>query len=290
MSAGPETVALNLRRHAAAFRAAGLETPELDVRLLLGMAMARPGLSLTLHGEELLGSGDAAAMDRLARRRLDGEPVARILGHREFWGMDFALGPDTLVPRPDSESVVEAALAALGARSSLPLTIIDLGTGSGCLLVAMLHECRAATGIGVDVSPGALSQARANAGAAGVGGRALWLASGWGQAFNLAADLVVSNPPYVPSGDIAGLAVEVWRHDPPRALDGGGDGLDAYRELAQALPGMLKPEGVAVLEIGAGQKAPVVELMRLAGLMHSASCSDLGGHERALVFRPAPPV
>jgi release factor glutamine methyltransferase len=246
--------------------------------------MGEPRLSLTLHGEHVVQPGAAMQMERLAQRRRDGEPVARILGQQEFWGLDFSLSPGTLVPRPDSETIVEAALGWLGARGGEAITMLDLGTGSGCLLVALLHECRAATGYGVDISLDALVTARHNAQRAGVGSRAHWLASRWNAALDVRADLVVSNPPYIMAGEIGSLSREVRLHDPMAALDGGGDGLDAYRALAVALPSLLKPGGSAVLETGAGQSASVTSLMARAGLILSASRNDLGGHVRALVF------
>lgn len=281
---GGESVDRLLRDFAALFRQSGIETPDLDARLLLGQAMDEPRLSATLHGIMPASQAAIVAMNGFARRRLSGEPVSRILGRREFWGLDFALSPETLVPRPDSESLVEAALAILGRNAQTPLTILDMGTGSGCLLIALLHECAQATGVGIDLSHSALGMARQNASAAGVGPRAMWLNGRWGEALSTRVDLILSNPPYIETGEMAGLAAEVRNHDPALALDGGPDGLDAYRALALCLPRLLKPCGHAVLELGQGQMRPVCALMEQAGLEVKGSRKDLGGHNRALIL------
>lgn len=278
------SLAAALRAATARLRTAGLPGADLDARLLLGHVLGEPRLSLALHGERPLALEQAVGFERLIARRLAGEPVARILGHREFWGIEFALSADTLVPRPDSETLVEAALDRLGDRSRAPFRIADLGTGSGCLLVALLAECPLATGLGTDLSPVALRAARANAEAAGVGARAVWLAANWAAPLAARFDLVLSNPPYIATADIAGLERDVREHDPARALDGGDDGLDAYRALAQALPRLLAPEGLAVVELGAGQRAEVERLMRAAGLAPAGCRRDLGGVERALLL------
>ncbi len=285
--AGTPTVENLLRAAAARLRAGHVAEPETDARLLLAEAMAEPRLSLALHGDKPVPPEAAARFAELVSRRATGTPVGRILGLREFWGLTFRLSPETLEPRPDSEALIEAALAALGQKRHAPLTILDLGTGSGCLLLALMSECLQARGIGVDVSTGALRMARANAAAAGLGGRCLWVASNWGAALTLKADIILSNPPYIPTGDMAGLAREVRAHDPARALDGGTDGLDAYRHLAAALPGLLAPDGVAVIELGKGQQADVSALMQRAGLEVADCRSDLGGVARALVLRRA---
>jgi release factor glutamine methyltransferase len=230
---------------------------------------------------------DSAARDKLdayAARRLAGEPVWRILGEREFWGLPFRLSPATLEPRPDSETLVEAALAALKHRRDEPLAILDLGTGTGCLLIALLSEFRAAHGIGVDLSEDACAMARGNAALNGVAQRAVIQQGEWTRGLSERFDLIVSNPPYIPTAVIATLSAAVREHDPPLALDGGGDGLACYRALAASLPDALAPGGVAVLEIGAGQGPDVTALMSAAGLRFAGSRRDLGGHERALLF------
>ncbi|WP_200964537.1 peptide chain release factor N(5)-glutamine methyltransferase [Bosea sp. Root483D1] len=240
--------------------------------------------------EDLAGASDpideAAAIrlnDALARR-LAGEPLWRILGAREFWGLSFSLSPGTLEPRPDSETLIETALGHLDQRRHEPLRLLDLGTGTGCLLIATLREFPQATGLGIDLSPDAVATATGNAARNGVAERAAFRQGDWTDGIAERFDLILSNPPYIGSDEIAGLDHNVREHDPLLALDGGPDGLDAYRALAAALPGHLKPGGLAILEIGAGQEEAVVALMRRAGLHHRESRRDLGGHIRALVF------
>jgi release factor glutamine methyltransferase len=225
-----------------------------------------------------------ARLDGFAARRLAGEPVWRILGEREFWGLPFKLSPATLEPRPDSETLVEAALAALPERRDEALSILDLGTGTGCLLIALLSEFRMARGVGVDLSEDACATARHNAVLNGVAERTMIRQGEWTHGLSQRFDLIVSNPPYIPTAEIAALSRSVREHDPLLALDGGEDGLSCYRALAAALPGALAPGGLAILEIGAGQGPEVVAIMTGAGLGFLGSRRDLGGHERALVY------
>jgi release factor glutamine methyltransferase len=270
-----------LRNLAARLRAVGVETAALDARILVEAAM---GENADL---DPLGPLDAAMLGRLdgfATRRLAGEPVWRILGEREFWSLPFRLSPATLEPRPDSETIVEAALGVLKERRDQAISILDLGTGTGCLLVALLSECKAARGVGVDLSVEACETAAGNAGRNGVGARALFRQGDWMAGLSERFDLIVSNPPYIPAGDIAGLDASVRDYDPLRALDGGADGLVAYRALAAGLPERIASGGAVVLEIGAGQEADVVAIMKAVGLVHRGSRRDLGGHPRALIF------
>jgi release factor glutamine methyltransferase len=240
--------------------------------------------------EDLAGSGDmldTAAARRLhdaLSRRLAGEPLWRILGAREFWGLSFSLSPGTLEPRPDSESLIEAAVQHLGARRQEALNVLDLGTGTGCLLIATLSEFPRARGIGIDLSEDALATATGNAARNGVSDRAEFRLARWDEGLSGRFDLILSNPPYIASSEIALLDTGVREYDPLLALDGGPDGLDAYRALAALLPARLAPAGRAVLEIGAGQEGDVCALMAAAGLRHLQSHRDLGGHARALVF------
>jgi release factor glutamine methyltransferase len=281
------TTAAQARRALAdAFRAAGLDTPELDARVLVGHALGLDHTGLTLAGERKLDGDEARMVSALAVRRLAREPVARILGVREFWGLPLHLNAATLVPRPETETVVEAALVAIdedGARTRA-LRIADLGTGSGALLIALLSELPNASGIGTDVSPEALAAARANAGRSGVLPRARFAACDFGSALDGGYDLVVSNPPYIASGDLAALPPEV-RHDPRRALDGGADGFDCYRAIAAQAPRLLKHRGLLVAELGVGQAPAVAELFRAAGLVTSPARADLAGIPRALHAR-----
>ncbi|PZQ11294.1 MAG: peptide chain release factor N(5)-glutamine methyltransferase [Ancylobacter novellus] len=273
-----------VRAVAARLRAAGCETPELDARTLAAAAFGLDAAGLIASGGDDAGSEARERLEAFAGRRAAGEPVARILGRREFWGLDFALAPETLAPRPDSETVVEAALAAAGERDRA-LRVLDLGTGTGCLLLAILSERPRAFGVGVDLAPAAAAAARANAEALGLGDRAAFFAGSWGDALGGTFDLVVSNPPYILSADVAGLDVEVRAHDPLLALDGGEDGLDAYRALADALPRLLADDGAAALELGAGQAEEVSAIMAEAGFSASRAARDLGGVPRALTVR-----
>ncbi len=240
--------------------------------------------------EDLAGPGevlDEAAAQRLreaAAKRLSGMPLWRVLGAREFWGLRFVLSPGTLEPRPDSETLIEAALKHLEGRRHEPLRLLDLGTGTGCLLIAALREFPRASGIGVDLSEDALATAARNAASNGVAERAGFRHGEWTQGLQERFDLILSNPPYIASDEIGRLDRGVREHDPMLALDGGPDGLCAYRALAAAIPERLTAGGIAILEIGAGQADSVIALMQAAGLSHFASHHDLGRHIRALVF------
>lgn len=266
---------------AARLREAGVETAAMDARILVEAAM---GENADLDPLQPLDAAMLGRLDGFAMRRLAGEPVWRILGEREFWSLPFRLSPATLEPRPDSETIVEAALGVLAERRDQPIAILDLGTGTGCLLVALLSECKAARGVGVDLSQEACETAAGNAERNGVGARARFRQGDWMAGLSERFDLIVSNPPYIPAGDIAGLDAAVRDHDPVRALDGGEDGLAAYRALAAGLPLRIAAGGAVVLEIGAGQEADVVAIMAAAGLIHRGSRRDLGGHPRALIF------
>lgn len=259
---------------------AGSPSPGLDARLLVegSLGADNPDPDTILPAEAL------ARLDDFSARRIAGEPVWRILGEREFWGLPFRLSPATLEPRPDSETIVEAALAQLAGRRDEALTLLDLGAGSGCLLIALLSELPQARGLGVDLSEDACRTAAGNAALNGVEGRATFQQGNWTEGLAGRFDLIVSNPPYIPSGEIATLSVEVREHDPLLALDGGTDGLEPYRLLASSLPLLLAPEGIIVFEIGAGQGPDVVALMRVGGFECRGSRNDLGGHERALIF------
>lgn len=211
------------------------------------------------------------------------------MGSWEFWGLPFDLSPETLVPRPDTETLVETALA-LRADRRRPLRILDLGTGSGCILVALLTECPNAFGIGVDRSTRALAQARRNAERNGVGGRAGFACTDWTAGLQGAFDLVVSNPPYIASATIADLATEVREHDPVAALDGGADGLDAYRRILRSLtagPVRLAAGGALALEVGYDQAESVSRLGSEAGLGEGRIVRDLAGHARVVSFQAA---
>ncbi|MEI6557494.1 MAG: peptide chain release factor N(5)-glutamine methyltransferase [Rhodospirillaceae bacterium] len=279
---GPEaTVRAILDQAAARLRAAGIDSAALDARILVGAALGLSREQLLTRARERVGADARAALEPLLARRIGREPVSRILGRREFWSLEFALCPDTLDPRPDSETVVEAALALV--PRDRPLAILDLGTGSGCLLLALLSELPAAHGLGIDRSAGALATAAANAGRLGLAGRARFECADWRHGLAGHYDLIVANPPYIPEADIAALEPEVARFEPFAALSGGPDGLDAYRLLAPILPNLLTEHGVAVFEVGAGQAAAVAGLLDSAGLLVMGRRNDLAGIERCVI-------
>ncbi|HWX62193.1 peptide chain release factor N(5)-glutamine methyltransferase, partial [Bradyrhizobium sp.] len=211
---------------------AGIESAELDARMLVGAALDLDLTGLITQAARRVTTTEAEQIEDFVDRRVKGEPVARILGRREFWGLPLQLSAATLVPRPDTETVVELALETLRAQpTDRILRIVDIGTGSGAILLALLHELPNAIGAGTDISAGALQTARRNAAALNLASRALFVACDYAAALSGPFDLIVSNPPYIRSSDIAGLATEVRDHDPLPALDGGADGLDAYRAL-----------------------------------------------------------
>jgi release factor glutamine methyltransferase len=267
---------------AAILHAAGIDNPRLEARLLLVHALGVPVATLLRDPHA---SADPTDYHRLVARRAAHEPLAYILGRREFWSLDFAVSPATLIPRPESETLIEAALAAFANRTP-PRRILDLGTGTGCLLLAALHEFPGAFGIGTDRAPEAVSLAAANAATLGLAGRAAFLCGDWAAALDARFDLVLCNPPYIPTSDIDGLMQEVARHEPQGALDGGVDGLAAYRRILPTLVALLQPEGVAVLELGVGQAYTVLALARESGLI-ATTRPDLAGIARALVLQSA---
>jgi release factor glutamine methyltransferase len=268
---------------AASFRNAGLDTPDLDARVLVGHALEFDHTALVAAGARPLGE-NAAEIAAFEQRRLAGEPVARIVGAREFWGLPLIVTPAVLVPRPETETVVELALSLIEDRRR-SLRIADLGTGTGAILLALLSELPNATGIGTDLSPEALDVARRNAATLGLGGRSRFLVSDFAAGLTGRFDLVVSNPPYVATSDIATLAREVRDHDPRLALDGGTDGLAAYRAIAADAPRLIG--GHLVVEIGAGQQPEVEFLLAEKGLAITAVRHDLYGVARAVAARPA---
>jgi release factor glutamine methyltransferase len=275
----------------ARFETAGIDSAALDARMLTGAAVGLDLTDLIAQGRREITRQDASRLDVFARRRLAGEPVARIIGTKEFWGLPFKLSADTLVPRPDTETVVEAALDILRAesRATAPLRVADLGTGSGAILLALLHELPNATGIGTDLSAAALDTAKDNARRLGLAPRADFAIDDYAEGLSGPFDLIVSNPPYVRTADILSLAPEVRDHDPHLALDGGRDGLEAYRRIAPQAAGLLAPGGLLVLEIGQGQEIGVVRLIATAGLTVSGPTrADLGGIGRAVTARKSP--
>ena len=282
------TIAGLRRTVAQSFRNAGLETAELDARILIGHALRLSHTQLAAASQRMPSVDECELVAVLAARRLQGEPVARIVGEKEFWGLALRLSPETLVPRPDSEAVVEAALKAIGRRER-PMLLADLGTGSGALLLALLREIPQAFGIGTDLSLGALATARANAVRLGVSAQASFVACDYALALAGPFDCIVCNPPYIATRDLATLSPDVRDHDPRLALDGGPDGLDGYRTIAADVPPLLAPSGILVVELGAGLSDVVSAIMNVGGLMPDGPAQlDLTGIERALAFRHLP--
>jgi release factor glutamine methyltransferase len=269
----------------AAFRAGGIEDAQADARILVARAFGLNRAQLISQGDRTLGAREAETLAEQAARRLAREPVSRILGRREFWGIDLAITSAVLDPRPDTETVIELALDWITTRhlKNEKLRVLDIGTGSGALLLALLSELPSATGVATDISVDALKVAEGNARLLGFGKRATFVACNFTDALRGPFDLVVSNPPYISSQEIPTLGPEVRNHDPRIALDGGEDGLAAYRAIADDALRLLTPRGRLVTELGQGQAEPVSAIMRAAGLtIETPIRRDLAGINRAL--------
>jgi release factor glutamine methyltransferase len=278
------TVAQARRAATDRLRERDFDTPDLDARLLVGHALGLDHAALVAQSARRLAAAEAAAVDAIVARRLAHEPVARILGSREFWSLPLRVTPDVLVPRPETETVVEAVLAV--AARDRPLLVADLGVGSGAILLALLRELPMAFGIGTDRSAGALGVARDNAQRLALADRAGFVACDFGAALDGVCDVVVSNPPYIPTPDIAALAADVRDYDPRAALDGGPDGLAAYRAIAADAARLLAPGGWLAVEIGVGQGDAVSGLLAAHGLaIAGAPRRDLAGCPRVVTAR-----
>ncbi|WP_063692832.1 peptide chain release factor N(5)-glutamine methyltransferase [Bradyrhizobium stylosanthis] len=278
------------RALAAQLRSARPDEAELDARILIGAALGLDLTGLIAQGARLLTASEASQLAQYAERRIAGEPVARILGTREFWGLPLRLSDATLVPRPDTETVVERALELFRERKTDQPRIADIGTGSGAILLALLHEIPDAFGVGTDLSLTALGTARGNAAALGLGNRSGFVACSYLAALSGPFDLIVSNPPYIPSAEIPKLSVEVREHDPHLALDGGNDGYDAYRALIPQAAERLAPGGALIVEAGQGQARNIETLMAAAALVvDRPPKADLAGIPRAVSARKMPP-
>jgi release factor glutamine methyltransferase len=262
---------------------AGIEGARREARLLLAAAMDRSWGDLVGREEQPVAADAATRFEGFLARRAAREPVSRILGRREFWSLDFGLSAATLDPRADSEALIEAVLEAAPSREA-PLSILDLGCGTGCLLLALLSELPKARGTGVDLAPLAVATASANAERHGLQRRARFLVADWDSGLSGRFDIVISNPPYIPAAEIATLAPEVARHDPLLALDGGNDGLDAHRRLARVIPRRLATGGIAVVEHGDGQGPAAEAIYEEGGLRLRKWRADLGGRRRCLVM------
>lgn len=274
---------MTLDEAAERLRAAGVENPRREARLLWDLARSHSSTATAGEGDRRAATVEGAFAAFVARRAAR-EPFAYIAGRKEFWGLDFRVGPGCLIPRPDTETLIETALTLFPDRSA-PLAVLDLGTGSGCLLIAALTEYPNARGVGIDRSPEALRWARENLAAHKLEDRATLIESDWPEEASPGFDLILSNPPYIPSGETAGLAPELAGYEPLAALDGGPDGLDAYRALAGRVGSCLVPAGKALLEIGHGQADAVCRLMAGSALKLLEINHDLAGIPRCLIVR-----
>ena len=281
----PPTLASMVNEAAAALTKTACVEPRRQGRRLIAGALEINTAELLMMSDLVLDSSAVGRLRGLIRRVAEGEPFSRVLGRREFWGLDFELSSETLDPRPESETIVEAALARVD--RSVPVSVLDLGTGSGCLLLALLSELKMAAGIGVDVSAGAVMTARRNARSLGLADRCRFLVANWGAAIGRRFNLIVANPPYIATSTLCDLPSEVRGYDPRRALDGGEDGLSAHRIIASQLAELMTPRAVFLAEIGMGQAGDVAAILRKRGLSVEAVACDLSGIERCVIARSA---
>jgi release factor glutamine methyltransferase len=268
--------------------AAGITDAQEDARALLRAATGLTRLELALAPRAPLSEEEASALSDYAARRAAHEPVSRILGERGFWTLDLAVAPDVLDPRPDTETLVETALSFVAERRDAPLSILDLGAGSGAIVCALLSELPAAWAVAVDLSAQACAATAANLARCGLSNRASVVRGRWAEALQGRFDLIVSNPPYVRTEDIAGLEPEVRLHDPALALDGGADGLDCYREIIGDLPRLLAEDALVAFEVGFDQAVSVAALLGAQGFRIERVARDAGRHERVVAARLAP--
>jgi release factor glutamine methyltransferase len=267
---------------------AGFDEPRRQARRLLAAALGCSATEVFGYPERVLDAPQQARVADMMTRLLAREPLSRILGVREFWGLEFLLSADTLDPRPETETIVEAVLQRLPNRTR-PFRFLDLGTGTGCILLALLKEFPKAVGLGVDIAPGAAHTARSNAKRLGLDERARFAVGNWAQAVTGRFDVVAANPPYIPTPEIPGLPPEVRNYDPRRALDGGVDGLAAYRAIAADLPRLLAPRGVFASEMGTAQAEAVIGTVVEAGLCFEGIALDLAGAPRCIVAGASTP-
>ena len=285
MTGPPLTIAAALRRAARLLDEAGVSGAPREARLLLGHAIGFGPEILVADPGRALSGDEAAGLDTLVRRRCRREPMSHILERREFWSLEFRVTADTLDPRPDSETLIEAALAAIPDRDAA-LEILDLGTGTGCLLLALLSELPKARGLGIDISDAALAVAGENAAALGLAHRAVFRRGDWGRGITGRFDVIVANPPYICRDQIALLQPEIAQFEPTVALDGGVDGLDCYRALGDDLARLLAPHGFAAVEIGEGQAVEIKGIFSESGLEIHNLRHDLSDIARCLVAAP----
>ncbi|MGY9054081.1 MAG: peptide chain release factor N(5)-glutamine methyltransferase [Alphaproteobacteria bacterium] len=279
------TVADALNQATTALAAAGFDSARREARVLVAIALNAEPLALMTAPERVLAVGEQAVLEAALTRRLAGEPASRIRGQREFWSLTFTISPEVLDPRPDTELLVERALAHVGDRAGKPLRILDIGTGSGCILLSLLHELPGAFGVGLDISADALQAAKQNGRELNLTDRVSLVQGSWTAPIQGQFDLIVSNPPYIPAGAVATLARGVRQYDPSLALDGGPDGLAPYRILLPTLKPLLRPSGAVFLEVGAGQAPRVAAMASQTGL-RSEIYADLGGIQRCVALFP----
>ena len=277
-----ETIGAYVSRAADRLSAAKIESPRREARLLLAYATGKTVEWIVAHNDEK--TEELPKFENALGRREAREPLSHILGEREFWSLPFQVNASVLDPRPDSEIIVSSVLAYY-LETDRPLKIADLGTGTGCLLLSILHERPTAEGIGVDISESALSTARGNASILGLSARATFVQSDWDSELDGTFDVVLSNPPYIPTAEIGSLAPEIARYEPRCAIDGGADGLVAYRRIADALPQLLEPNGLVALEIGQGQDSSVPKILRDSGIQIVSLEKDLAGIPRCVLGR-----
>jgi release factor glutamine methyltransferase len=283
----PSNLGGALRHLRDAFSKAGVETPELDARLLVEWVTGADRLAVLTSPERNIDASETARLQTAMRRRLAHEPVHRIIGMRGFYGLEFELSPETLEPRPDTECVVELVLKHLRGREGEVLSLLDLGTGTGIIAISLLANLPNARAVATDISPGALETCGRNAEKNGVLPQLTGVQSNWFDAVDGRFDVIVSNPPYIPTAIVGGLSREVREFDPARALDGGADGLDAYRALAEGAGAHLAVDGFVALEIGHDHRASVSRIFEESGFVLLEAARDLGGNDRALLFTRA---
>lgn len=280
------TLSATMQRVRGILAKAGVDDPIAEARILVGGLLGLGRTDFITGGARRVEPSDAARIDEAVQRRTRGEPPWRILGHRAFHGLDLALSPATLEPRPDTEILVDTMLDLLAGRREEPLAILDLGTGTGAICLALLAGLPNAIGTGSDLSAEALATARRNAVANGLGAQFSTMESDWFASVDGSFDLIVSNPPYIPSAVVPTLDREVRDHDPWLALDGGADGLDPYRIIAAGAAGHLRPDGLVGVETGFDQRRAVEDIFTGHGFRLVRTAQDYGGRDRVQVFSP----
>jgi release factor glutamine methyltransferase len=282
-----QTIAELLKQATHTLRQHGVDNPRLDAQILMIHAIGGNRLVLLTDPERRLSDVEAEAFHRMIERRCRREPVSHIVGYREFWSLTLRVNRDVLDPRPDSETLIAGVLDRIADKSA-PLSLLDLGTGSGCLLLALLHDLPEARGTGVDISRAALTVAEGNAAALGLSDRVRFLHGDWALGLTGPFNVIVTNPPYIPAQDIVSLAPEVAQHEPIVALAGGSDGLESYRRLIPQIPRLLAADGLFAVEIGQGQAEAVSALVQDNGMAIDGLCSDLAGIPRCIIAKLAP--